>query len=493
MPLISDKGALTPNQRLVVACVLRKARASPFAILFDFCDFLMERKITLMAIYSLNISNVSRAKGSNACATLAYITGQQIKCERLGETYSYQRKERVVLFETKLPTVAPEKLRNPERLFNEIENFEKSDNARTAKKIMIALPREFDLDKQKEVITRFIEREITARGYACTYAIHHDSDNNNPHCHILVANRQLNDTTGGWCVKRKKEYALDEKGERIPVIDKKTGEQKVDSRNRKQWKRIDVDRNPLDLTETLQSIRTAWAEECNKELDKAHQISDKSFINRGIERLPTLHEGYASRKLEALGEKSERAERNREIKSTNAELSTIISEIAQTQSLIERFKQILKKLEQQAIGALKSAIYLRQNKPLSYSKAEIDELVNFRLPTEAEVREQMRAEKAEKRKAELEHLAEIECKAAAETKVIEIKPVDDESIVEQSDSGMTDEQRALFYEAEKLMSEPVAAPISEILEEKSGISSAFEDSEKNKTKKRKHRNGGMEL
>ena len=31
-------------------------------------------------------------------------------------------------------------------------------------------------------------------------------------------------------------YVLDENGERVPLIDKKTGQQKVDNRNRKQWK-----------------------------------------------------------------------------------------------------------------------------------------------------------------------------------------------------------------------------------------------------------------
>jgi len=41
---------------------------------------------------------------------------------------------------------------------------------------------------------------------------------------------------GEWGVKSKKVFGLDENGERIPVIDKKTGQQKVDRRNRKQWK-----------------------------------------------------------------------------------------------------------------------------------------------------------------------------------------------------------------------------------------------------------------
>jgi hypothetical protein len=36
--------------------------------------------------------------------------------------------------------------------------------------------------------------------------------------------------------KQKKIYLRDENGERILVIDKKTGQQKIDKQNRKQWK-----------------------------------------------------------------------------------------------------------------------------------------------------------------------------------------------------------------------------------------------------------------
>ena len=50
---------------------------------------------------------------------------------------------------------------------------------------------------------------------------------------------------------------LDSQGQRVPLIDPKTGEQKLDKRNRKQWKRRTVRLNPLDARETLQSIRKA--------------------------------------------------------------------------------------------------------------------------------------------------------------------------------------------------------------------------------------------
>ena len=42
-----------------------------------------------MAIYSCNISNVSRAKGSSSCATLSYISGEKVRDERLGKSFRY--------------------------------------------------------------------------------------------------------------------------------------------------------------------------------------------------------------------------------------------------------------------------------------------------------------------------------------------------------------------------------------------------------------------
>mgnify|MGYP001089204910 CR=1 FL=1 len=199
-----------------------------------------------MAIYSCNISNVSRAKGSSSCATFSYISGEKVRDERLGKTFRYGREERVILTETLLPEGAPVEFQNPVVLFNAIEKYENTDNARTAKKIMVALPKEFDLTMQKKVVDEFIEKQITSRGYACSYAIHHDKENMNPHAHILIANRQIDKKTGEWTAKRKMEYALDEQGARIPIIDPSTGKQKVDKRNRKQWKRINAEQNVLD-------------------------------------------------------------------------------------------------------------------------------------------------------------------------------------------------------------------------------------------------------
>lgn len=264
-----------------------------------------------MSIYSCHISNVSRAKGSSACATLSYISAEKVTEERTGKTYQYGRGERVLEVGTILPEGAPEEYQDAKNLFDAIESYETADNARTAKKIMVALPREFDRETQKEVIEQYIKENITSEGYACTYAIHTDADGHNPHAHILIANRQI-DGNGKWSVKSRKEYALDENGERIPQLDAE-GNQKLGKRNEKLWKRVSVRVNPLDKREKLEQLREQWAVKCNEHLASDRQIDHRSHVARGIEEAPTIHEGYAARRLEEKGGTSERCQQNREI------------------------------------------------------------------------------------------------------------------------------------------------------------------------------------
>lgn len=279
-----------------------------------------------MAIYHCSVSNVSRAKGSSSCATLAYISGEKVRDERTGELYSYNRQERVVSVGTILPESAPAEYADSKVLFNAIEKYETADNARTAKKIQVALPRELGLNEQKNIVEDYIRHNITKEGYCATYAIHDGGKTGNYHAHILVANRPIN-AKGQWGCKRKMAYALDEAGERIPLLDK-DGQQKTDSHGRKQWKRINVEQNPLDTKEFLKQLRQEWAVEVNKHLEPSQQIDHRSNADRGIDDKPTIHEGYAARAIEAQGGISERCQTNREIRAENEQRREIRAEIA---------------------------------------------------------------------------------------------------------------------------------------------------------------------
>ena len=55
----------------------------------------------------------------------------------------------------------------------------------------------------------------------------HDTDKGNPHCHIMLTMRPL-DERGAWAAKSKKEYDLDEKDERIRLPSGRYKAHKVD-------------------------------------------------------------------------------------------------------------------------------------------------------------------------------------------------------------------------------------------------------------------------
>jgi hypothetical protein len=300
-----------------------------------------------VAIYSLHVSNVSRAAGSSAVASCSYITSRRMRDERTGEAFNgFGRRERVEHVCTMLPEGAPGEYLDPERLFNAVEMAEKRSDARPAKKIMVALPREFDARERFRALEDFISWNITANGYACTYAIHTDKDGRNPHAHILVANRQIDPATGGWArLKQRMEYVLDERGERVPLIDPETGRQKTDKRGRRQWKRTSVSLNPLDRKAKLKALRESWANTCNARLDETARIDHRSLEDQGSDLEPTIHEGYASREMEKRGGRGDLCEENRRIQALNR--------------LLDALRAMIGRLSDQAQGIL-TAVKRRQ-------------------------------------------------------------------------------------------------------------------------------------
>ena len=288
-----------------------------------------------MAIYHLSIKNVSRAKGTSSCANLSYITASKVTDENTGETYyGFGHSDRIQQTGIELPKHAPAEFEDAGVCFSSLEKNEKSSNARTAKKITVALPREVSTAEREEMLKAFTSL-FTDKGYPVAWAIHEDAEGNNPHAHLLVANRSI-DSKGQWqSCKSKKVYVLDEGGNRVPILDENTGKQKVDSHKRKQWKRKTVQANWLDEKASLQVIRETWEQVCNEHLEE--KISCRSLEAQGIDRVPTIHEGWQARSLEAQGITSERCEMNREIKEHNRLLEQLKSALKETIAMAQKF------------------------------------------------------------------------------------------------------------------------------------------------------------
>jgi hypothetical protein len=147
--------------------------------------------------------------------------------------------------------------------------------------------------------------------------------------HIMLTMRPLNEDKT-WGLKERKSYALDENGERIPLIDPKTGQQKIDSRNRKQWKREYVQVNDWNFRGYAEEWREKWSEEVNTFMERENhtdRVDHRSYARQGIEQVPTVHMGVAACQMEKRGISTERGNHNREVESINREIRQLRARI----------------------------------------------------------------------------------------------------------------------------------------------------------------------
>lgn len=278
-----------------------------------------------MAIYHLNVKIISRSKGQSAVASAAYRSATKLVDKEVGKTCDYTRKSGVVYSEISLCKNAPKGYQDRETLWNAVHDVEKSSNSQLAREVEVALPREFSRQEQIEVVQEYIQKNFVAQGMCADWSLH-DKGDGNPHAHIMLTTRPI-EPNGKWGSKERKGYALDEHGERIPLIDETTGKQKVDKRNRKQWKRAYVQTNDWNNPENAERWRQSWADVCNSRLSKDNQIDHRSFKRRGIEIEPTIHEGYTARKMERMGDLSDRCQINRDIKLRNTDYMAVSNEL----------------------------------------------------------------------------------------------------------------------------------------------------------------------
>ena len=91
--------------------------------------------------------------------------------------------------------------------------------------------------------------------------------------------------------------------------------------------------------EHLAAWRAAWADVSNRYLERAgreERIDHRSNAARGLDEIPTIHEGVAAQALERKGIISDRCEINRQIKADNALLRELKAEIKKLAAMIAR-------------------------------------------------------------------------------------------------------------------------------------------------------------
>ncbi|MCO4111707.1 MobA/MobL family protein [Enterococcus faecalis] len=281
--------------------------------------------------FSVNI--ISRGKGKSAVASAAYISGEKIKNEWDGVTHDYTKKQGVISKEIFLPDHAPKEYKDRKTLWNSVELFEKNSNAQLARNFIISLPKELSIEENKKMIEEYVQNNFVKEGMIVDLAIHDESreGNQNIHAHIMTIVRPINED-GTWGQKSKKEYILDEKGEKILNKNGKPKTRKVelttwnDKGNVEKW-------------------RENFSDICNEYLAKnkiEKRVDHRSFKRQGIKQIPTIHLGASASVMERKGIRTEKGDINREIKKQNELLKNIGNEIKKITSWLAGFKDKLK-------------------------------------------------------------------------------------------------------------------------------------------------------
>lgn len=310
-----------------------------------------------MAIYHLNARGIAPARGSSAVASAAYQSGETLRDEATGELKRYARAERIADAGIVLPEGAPAWDR--QSLWNEAQRAHGGGNELVAKRYEFALPRELDLDEQRACVLDFCG---LFKDRTCDWAIH-DSGDGNPHAHVLVSALKLG--ADGFerprAQKSTKVYlcrrpdgsdvmvaAKDWKAAKAEGIEKvynfKDGERRTMSQAEAQGLTKDdrKTKTPVAVTAKmdgakafdaekaeLRRVRASWAGIANKRLaehaakhnEVAVTIDHRSFEDRKIEYVPTVHEGQRPT--------PERMAMNAGVREMNRAIDRVLAELRQ--------------------------------------------------------------------------------------------------------------------------------------------------------------------
>ena len=320
-----------------------------------------------IALYHFHVTQIKRSAGQSAIASAAYRSGEKLHSEYYGEDSDYTKKGGVICSEILLPPHAPPSFSDRETLWNEVEKAERGKKAQLAYSFDIALQNEFSMQENIELARQFLLEQFVSRGMVVDFAVHspdkEDGGISNPHFHVMCPIRPL-DEHGRWGNKQRREYLLDEHGERIRD---EAGNYVFNAVPTTDWGSPD----------TLEHWRQAWAELSNQkfaEKDLDCRIDHRSYERQGIDQLPTIHEGVTVRAMEAKGIRTDKGDLNRWIRKTNAMLREAKQKIAALIDWLKAVKTELSKPQLPTLVELLSAYYDNRNKDAYSSKARIANL-----------------------------------------------------------------------------------------------------------------------
>ena len=323
-----------------------------------------------MALFHFTVTQTKRSKGQSAIASAAYRSGEKLYSEYYGEYSDYTRKRGVICSDILLPPHAPKEYADRQTLWNAVEKAERGKNAQLAYSFEISLQNEFSLEENIALAREFLFREFVSRGMTVDVSFHEkeceDGGTPNPHFHFLCPIRPM-EQDGTWGIKQRREYVLDEEGNRIRDANGKYVFNAVPTTD---W----------GSPETLEHWREAWAELCNAKFAEKGidvRIDHRSYERQGIEQFPTVHEGPSVRAMEAKGIRTDKGDFNRWVRKTNAMLREAKNKITSLLKWLKAVKEELSKPQPPMLNDLLMTYYNNRNKGAYSTKAKTANLQRY--------------------------------------------------------------------------------------------------------------------
>lgn len=226
------------------------------------------------------VAGAAYRSGSSVVAAAAYRSNGKLK-DINGKTHDYSRKSGVIYANILLPKGAPERFKDRQTLWQEVERVEKRKDSRLARQFEASFPPEIGRDDQLKMLEDFIVEHFVSRGMIADYALH-DKGNGNAHFHVLLTTRSV--TMDGFGKK---------------------------NRDWDNWGKGDL----------AVECRDDWAASCNavfERLGLPDRIDPRSYKDQGLAIEPTKSLGKKQNQLEKKGIKTVRGNINRQIIARNA-------------------------------------------------------------------------------------------------------------------------------------------------------------------------------
>ncbi|OIK14238.1 hypothetical protein BIV60_12080 [Bacillus sp. MUM 116] len=323
-----------------------------------------------MAIYHYHTQVFSRSKGQNAVAAAAYRSSEELIDETTGEKKFYAREIKPVDFILAPPDV-PEWVYDRQKLWNEVEKVERRKDSQLAREMDIALPRELSFSQQEELVRTFVNENFVDHGMIADVAIHRD-DLNNPHCHIMLTMRHIDENGFG----------------------KKAREWNPEFRNTKGGTGFVAEKN------TILHAREMWAKYANEALERAgfeERITHLRLEDGTIKLIPTQHLGYKQNDLEKQGITTPTGDLNREIKKHNVEVLSFHEEKRKIEEERKQQKEFDDSSVQDKIAIKNAAKLLRQYADYSSCEKRLDQLNNWERKVQSQLQKEPHSEELQKK------------------------------------------------------------------------------------------------